>query len=1054
MNSEKSEWVSILKNSLTKQQWTRESLSSHITNYFNALSPDNHKRIRWDFMDMASRWKRMGYNPYQPDANGYTTLHRAAEGGESAILCNLLSMYDGPQHQIAAVKTKEHEFIPLHLAAKYGHYDAVKVLTQPALCSLIDETDRNGNTALLFAAACRMPETYDIVSMLLSLGADHTKTNLFKISPILAHILILRVDDAKILTLLLNYGCDPNTQDSNGDTILHHAVRKRLWKVSATLSQKAQYNDSMSTFFRNVDRSTGRDVCTDTGVVQSLKARAILIDMEQGPVSETLGGPLGALFDHQQLITDVSGAGNNWAYGYCVYGPQYREMLLSKLHQAVELCDSLQSFFLLHSMGGGTGSGLGTYILELLEDEFPQVNRFTTEAIFPSSDDDVITSPYNSLMALEKLIEHADCVLPVENEALYNLCAKMAIGKTADKKIVEGSRLSENVQSIQKLRKFYQLSVDVKQNAKTKVNDTSRKKTKEDSFHDMNNVVARMLSNLTSSMRFEGSLNVDLNEITTNLVPYPRLHFLVPSISPCYQSMDLRDAHHQKYMEKLFRQLFESDSQLLCCSPRSSVYLACGILARGRHVTISDLNDSIKHIQRDISIIPWNQEGFKIGLCHVSPAGQPVSLLGLSNNCSIGQTFKRIHYRTNKFYKRKAHLHHYTEYMESSCVDNALESVFNLVQDYQTLERASFEIDFDSFSHMFDMNGDSHQVAHEEAEEQEDFYEILGLTMEATEAQIKKAYRKLSLKYHPDKQKHENDAEKMFHKIARAYEVLSDPDKRQIYDLEGFEGLKREEQGGGEQRSPFDMFFGGQRSTPRGPDATITLKVTLEELYQGSKKTTSIERNVICRKCRGTGAKDGKMKPCKKCGGRGVIHVQQRMGIGFNVQVQQPCPKCGGHGKTFKKKCPHCHGHKVTAEKKDFVVEIERGAPSNHKIVFERQSEQSPGMLPGNVIFQLHTEPHLAFRRSEDDLHHTMEISLQEALLGYDVSIVHLDGRKVHLQYDKIVKPFEVRTIEGEGMPHFNYPSDFGNLHLHHLIKFPTSLTSEQKDLVKKLLSE
>lgn len=369
-----------------------------------------------------------------------------------------------------------------------------------------------------------------------------------------------------------------------------------------------------------------------------------------------------------------------------------------------------------------SGSGLGTYILELLEDEFPQVNRFTTgrksfgwckslgldrtEAIFPSSDDDVITSPYNSLMALEKLIEHADCVLPVENEALYNLCAKMAvrflfwviyslfdarfsiqIGKTADKKIVEGSRLSENVQSIQKLRKFYQLSVDVKQNAKTKVNDTSRKKTKEDSFHDMNNVVARMLSNLTSSMRFEGSLNVDLNEITTNLVPYPRLHFLVPSISPCYQSMDLRDAHHQKYMEKLFRQLFESDSQLLCCSPRSSVYLACGILARGRHVTISDLNDSIKHIQRDISIISWNQEGFKIGLCHVSPAGQPVSLLGLSNNCSIGQTFKRIHYRTNKFYKRKAHLHHYTEYMESSCVDNALESVFNLVQDHQTLER-------------------------------------------------------------------------------------------------------------------------------------------------------------------------------------------------------------------------------------------------------------------------------------------------------------------------------------------------------------------------------
>nr|CCA15933.1 conserved hypothetical protein [Albugo laibachii Nc14] len=1286
MNSEKSEWVSLLKNSLTQQQWARESLSSHITKYLNALSPDNHKLICWDFIDMASRWKRIGYNPYQPDAQGYTTLHRAAEAGDAAILCNLLAMYDGPQHQIAAVKTKEHEFTSLHLAAKYGHYDAVKVLTQPALCSLINKTDRNGNTALLFAAACRAPESYDIVATLLSLGVDHTIRNHFKITSILAHILMLRYDDPKIIAILLHYGCDPNTQDSNGDTILHHAIRKQLWKVSATLVHhgasmtiandegemvlsilgskqfdwliqfvskpvewvpvtmqnscmlcstrfsflvrphhcrlcgriccgpcsnnrrrlpfqlqktadtslsivrrysfitklaegrknisnqtdrsstagrkssvnrgrkslktlhrvcsywyfhihltmpreiitlqigqcgnqigrqfwhsvlaehanlpKAQYSDSMSTFFRNVDRRTGRDVC-NTREIQALKARAILIDMEEGPVSETLNGPLGALFDQQQIITDVSGAGNNWAHGYCVYGPQYHELLLTKLHQAVESCDSLQSFFLLHSMGGGTGSGLGTYILQLLEDEFPQVYRFTT-AIFPSRDDDVITSPYNSIMALEKLIEHADCVLPVENEALHNMCAKMETGKTADQKIVEGSRISGNIQSIQSLRKFYQLSLKVEQGAKKKANDASQKKTKQDSFHEMNNVVARMLSNLTSSMRFEGPLNVDLSEITTNLVPYPKLHFLLPSISPCYRPIDLHDAHHPKNMEKLFRQLFESDSQLLCCSPRSSVYLACGILARGRNVTISDLNDSIQHIQRDISIIPWNQEGFKIGVCHVSLTGQPVSLLGLSNNCSIGQTFKRMYLRTQTFYKRKAHLHHYTEFMESSLVDNALDTVFNAVQDYQALESgrpyagsgyncfsskplrplvsssrptrlffyslslcafllcnnptenhvASFQIDFDQFSHMFDMDDDSHQVAHEEPELQEDFYEVLGLTMEASEAQIKKAYRKLSLKYHPDKQKDEKDAEKMFHKIARAYEVLSDPDKRQIYDLEGFEGLKREEQGGGKQQSPFDMLFGGQRSTPRGPDATIGLKVTLEELYQGTKKSATIQRNVICRKCRGTGAKDGKMKPCKKCGGRGVIHVQQRMGLGFNVQVQQPCPKCGGQGKTFKKKCPHCHGHKVTAEEKDFVVDIERGAPSNHQIVFERQSEQKPGMLPGNVIFQLQTKPHAAFRRSEDDLHHTMEISLQEALLGYDVSVVHLDGRKVHLAYDKIIKPFEVRTIEGEGMPHFNYPSDFGNLHIHHHIKFPKSLTPEQKELVNKLLAE
>jgi DnaJ-related protein SCJ1 len=236
--------------------------------------------------------------------------------------------------------------------------------------------------------------------------------------------------------------------------------------------------------------------------------------------------------------------------------------------------------------------------------------------------------------------------------------------------------------------------------------------------------------------------------------------------------------------------------------------------------------------------------------------------------------------------------------------------------------------------------------------------------MEATDAEIKRAYRKLSLQYHPDKVKSaggDADTEQKFHEISRAYEVLSDPLKRQTYDLEGFDGLERDEQSAGRAASPFDAFFGGG-GRQRGPDAAVDMPVTLEELYNGAQKQAQFTRNVICRKCRGTGAKDGKTTTCSTCGGAGVVMVQQRMGPGFTVQMQQPCPACGGRGKTAAHKCPYCHGNKVVQEDKVLTAEIERGMPSTHQIVFERESEQRPGMIPGDVIFRLHQVPHNRFR--------------------------------------------------------------------------------------------
>lgn len=169
------------------------------------------------------------------------------------------------------------------------------------------------------------------------------------------------------------------------------------------------------------------------------------------------------------------------------------------------------------------------------------------------------------------------------------------------------------------------------------------------------------------------------------------------------------------------------------------------------------------------------------------------------------------------------------------------------------------------------------------------------------------------------------------------------------------------------------------------------------------------------------------------------------------MQMQQPCEACGGKGVVFKTKCPHCKGNKVVPEEKVLTATIERGMPSDHEIVFERQSEQSPGITPGDVVFKLRQVPHPRFTRDGNDLKHTMHISLKEALLGFSKPIRHLDGRNVDVKHSGITKPFEVRTIAGEGMPHHNFPGERGDLHVKYHVDFPKKLSSEQQRLVEEL---
>lgn len=331
----------------------------------------------------------------------------------------------------------------------------------------------------------------------------------------------------------------------------------------------------------------------------------------------------------------------------------------------------------------------------------------------------------------------------------------------------------------------------------------------------------------------------------------------------------------------------------------------------------------------------------------------------------------------------------------------------------------------------------------------ENYYETLGVGEDATEKQIKKAFRKLSLKYHPDKNKNSEEAKKKFNEVNTAYEILSDPDKRSIYDLEGDEGLKNMNK----PVSPFDSFFGGGGGGRRkGPDYQTEFQVDLDVLYNGGEMEMSINRKVLCKKCKGSGAKDGEVVVCKACKGKGVVLKMQQLGPGFNVQMQQHCDKCGGKGKSAKNVCPSCRGKKQEMEQKKLEIVIEKGMATGQRIVFERASEQTPGISPGDVVLILKQKKHRYFKRQGDNLHYTMTISLKEALLGFSQEITHMDNRKVTVKRDEITPPDYVMRIKGEGMPKHEVSSYKGDLIVTFKIKFPTKLSEIDKDAISKLL--
>ncbi|KAH8928157.1 hypothetical protein BT69DRAFT_1213258 [Atractiella rhizophila] len=345
------------------------------------------------------------------------------------------------------------------------------------------------------------------------------------------------------------------------------------------------------------------------------------------------------------------------------------------------------------------------------------------------------------------------------------------------------------------------------------------------------------------------------------------------------------------------------------------------------------------------------------------------------------------------------------------------------------------------------------------------FYDLLGVSPSASEDELKKAYRKLALKYHPDKNKTPEAADK-FKEITHAYEILGDPQKRDAYDRYGEEGIGNEGMGMNAE-DLFSQLFGGgggffggggrRNAGPRkGKDLVHRINVTLEELYKGKMTKLALQKQVLCSKCNGKGGKEGAVKQCGTCRGSGIRMVVRQLGP-MVQQIQQPCSDCNGEGQIInpKDRCKQCNGKKTQQEKKILEVNIDKGMKDGQTVTFNGEADQAPNILPGDVVIVIDEKKHPRFQRRGNDLLYETEIDLQACLgAGGQFTIEHLDDRVllVNIPADgKIIKPGSIQVIPGQGMPSYRHHEP-GDMIVTLNVRFPESLPLEVLPVIETAL--
>ena len=358
------------------------------------------------------------------------------------------------------------------------------------------------------------------------------------------------------------------------------------------------------------------------------------------------------------------------------------------------------------------------------------------------------------------------------------------------------------------------------------------------------------------------------------------------------------------------------------------------------------------------------------------------------------------------------------------------------------------------------------------AEQKRDYYEVLGVNKNATNDEIKKAFRKAAKQYHPDLNKDDPTAAEKFKECNEAYSVLSDADKRRKYDQFGFAGVDPSYaagQGGGyggggfgfdgdiDLGDIFSSFFGGgfgggsrnPNAPQRGRDIQTTINISFEEAAKGCKKSVEVSKVEDCSQCHGTGAAEGTSpKTCSQCGGSGYITVQQGSGF-FQVNTTRPCPSCNGSGKIIEKPCSKCSGRGNVRKKSKSDITIPAGIDNGQVVTARGLGDAGLNGGPaGDLRVGVSVSAHKDFVRDGYDIHYEKHISIVEACLGVKVRIPTLDG-DVEYHVPAGTQPNEVFRLKGKGIQRLNSIAK-GDLFVHIVVDIPRELTNEQKNLLKQ----
>ena len=373
--------------------------------------------------------------------------------------------------------------------------------------------------------------------------------------------------------------------------------------------------------------------------------RAVLMDLEPGTMDSVRAGPYGNLFRPDNFIFGQSGAGNNWAKGHYTEGAELIDTVLDVVRKEAESCDCLQGFQITHSLGGGTGSGMGTLLISKIREEYPDRIMMTFSVVPSPKVSDTVVEPYNATLSVHQLVENSDEVMVLDNEALYDICFRTL-------------------------------------------------KLENPTYGDLNHLVSAAMSGTTCCLRFPGQLNSDLRKLAVNLIPFPRLHFFMLGFAPLTSRGST--AYRALSVAELTAQVFEAKNMMCAADPRHGRYLTASTLFRGRMST-KEVEEQLLNTQSKNSsyFVEWIPNNIKSSVCDIPPKGFKMSCAFIGNSTAIQEMFRRVSEQFTAMFRRKAFLHWYTgEGMDEMEFTEAESNMNDLVSEYQQYQDATAEEEF------------------------------------------------------------------------------------------------------------------------------------------------------------------------------------------------------------------------------------------------------------------------------------------------------------------------------------------------------------------------